>query len=192
MAPYTNLQSSEAISASRPPHLVRFYEDDRILVHEWADFIGTALASGSAVVLIATKEHKEMLLRRVESFGISVGDIMLAGRLIAMNAEETLAQFFINGKLDGAKLKGVGREIICRASAAAFNGRVAAFGEMVAVLCAEGHTRAAIELEKAWNALAVELGFTLRCAYPLQQFQSAGRAEAFSQICAEHTIMTID
>jgi hypothetical protein len=192
MVPDTNPQSSEEISVSRPPHLVRFYEDDRILVHEWADFIGTALACGSAVVLIATKEHKEMLLRRVESYGIAVGDIMLAGRLIAIDAEDTLAQFFVNGKLDGAKLKGMGREIISRAAAAAFNGRVAAFGEMVAVLCAEGNTKAAIELEGLWNTLAAELRFTLRCAYPVQQFQSAARADAFSRICAEHTIMTID
>lgn len=64
--------------------------------------------------------------------------------------------------------------------------RVIAFGEMVAILWAEGNHRAAIQLEKLWNTLAETRAFSLRCAYPMPRFDRGEHSEPFLQICAEH------
>jgi two-component system CheB/CheR fusion protein len=60
------------------------------------------------------------------------------------------------------------------------------FGEMVALLWADGMHQAAIELEAQWNALANTLPFTLLCAYPLAGFGSEADETSFREICAHH------
>jgi hypothetical protein len=46
-------------------------------------------------------------------------------------------------------------------------GPVRIFGELVAVLWADGSTRAAIRLEELWNKFATEQPSSRLCAYPL-------------------------
>jgi signal transduction histidine kinase len=65
--------------------------------------------------------------------------------------------------------------------------RVAAFGEMVALLWAEGNVDAAIKLEQLWNDLARHHSFYLRCAYPLAAFRDESHAKPFLKICSEHS-----
>jgi PAS domain S-box-containing protein len=65
--------------------------------------------------------------------------------------------------------------------------RVAIFGEMVAVLWSEGKVEAALELEQLWNELARTRSFSLRCAYPLQGFDSEQHGESFRKICTAHS-----
>jgi len=65
--------------------------------------------------------------------------------------------------------------------------QVAAFGEMVALLWAEGKHEAAICLEQLWNDLARTHSFTLRCGYPMAGFSEEGDAELIQKVCAEHS-----
>ena len=48
--------------------------------------------------------------------------------------------------------------------------RVRAFGEMVALLWAEGNLQRAIRLEELWNDLQKAHSFSLFCAYPMHGF----------------------
>ena len=68
--------------------------------------------------------------------------------------------------------------------------RVLAFGEMVALLWAEGNREAAIRLEQLWNDLARRETFALLCAYPISHFDDAGHAKPFAEINAAHTWVT--
>jgi hypothetical protein len=63
------------------------------------------------------------------------------------------------------------------------------FGEMVACLCAENNSAAAISLERLWNVLATRLKFALWCAYPLSSFHNDSGANAWAQICSEHSLV---
>jgi PAS domain S-box-containing protein len=63
---------------------------------------------------------------------------------------------------------------------------VVAFGEMVALLWADGKYGAAIHLERLWNDLALRYAFSLRCAYPLRCFADESQYQLFSRVCAEH------
>jgi signal transduction histidine kinase len=65
--------------------------------------------------------------------------------------------------------------------------RVLAFGEMVALLYAEGNRDAAIQLEKLWNDLALRETFALLCAYPIASFDDAGHAKPFAEINEAHS-----
>src|ERR1041384_6671683 len=84
--------------------------------------------------------------------------------------------------------------VIARASSAARHERkrFVAFGEMVALLWAEGQCEAALKLEKLWNDLAKKYSFALHCAYPMQGFSRQELAESILKICAEHTALISD
>jgi PAS domain S-box-containing protein len=64
---------------------------------------------------------------------------------------------------------------------------VRAFGEMVALLWAEGNSEAAIQLEELWNQLSRTYAFSLLCAYPMSNFNGAADADAFGKVCHAHS-----
>ena len=64
--------------------------------------------------------------------------------------------------------------------------RVRAFGEMVALLWAQGHTAAIVRLEHLWHRMCQERGFSLFCAYPRVGFTQDVDA-SIREICAAHS-----
>ena len=74
-----NAPSSDAVSIAplahwadhqNPAHVVQFYGDDGFLLDELSRFIGTALGAGEAALVIATKEHRDGLARRLKMWGL--------------------------------------------------------------------------------------------------------------------------
>jgi PAS domain S-box-containing protein len=170
-------------------HVVQFYEDDSFLLTEVSHFVGTALGAGDCAVIIATKAHREAIAKRLAVNGLNTGVAAKQGRFVSLDAAETLAKFMIAGQPDPERFTAVVGDAIEKAKKAAGreNARVAAFGEMVALLWAEGKTEAAIRLEQLWNSLAETHKFALHCAYPINGFSRSDYSEPFLKICAEHT-----
>jgi PAS domain S-box-containing protein len=63
------------------------------------------------------------------------------------------------------------------------------FGELVDVLCREGHGDAALELERLWSRLGRRRRFTLFCGYRMETFVRSNE-RLFAGICAEHSQVT--
>jgi signal transduction histidine kinase/ActR/RegA family two-component response regulator len=108
-----------------------------------------------------------------------------SGRLITLDAEQTLAKFLVDGWPDRDQFNiSVGQFV---AEAAASGGPVHAFGEMVALLCAEGKFDAAVHLESLWNELSSQHSFRLFCAYPTRLFASGDHTHTFQRVCSAHS-----
>ncbi len=166
-------------------HFVRFYEEDDFLLSEVASFIERGLAAGGAGVVIASAEHRAQIASRLRVNGLGVAaDLTGAGRLVLLDAADTLAEFSVDGWPDREGFQRVVGRVIVEAASA--GGPVHAFGEMVALLGAEGRFDAAIHLERLWNELAQQHRFELFCAYPSRLFASADRVRAFQQVCGAH------
>ncbi len=176
-------------SAVHQTHVVQFYSDDSFLLEELRHVIGTALTGGSSAAILATRSHNDSLAHRLKRDGLDLAKIAAEGRYQAMDATEVLSRFMVEGRPDPARFAEIIGGVIARAAAASHdeNRRVVAFGEMVALLWAEGRAEAAIELEKLWNDLAKSYSFSLRCAYPMQGFCREEHAESLLRICAEHS-----
>jgi len=170
-------------------HIVQFYERDDFMVAEVARFIGTAIGAGDSGIVIATKPHRDGIAQELASHGLNVTMAIAQGRYLALDAAETLAKFMIAGEPDRERFTSVIGEVVERARKAAGRegARVAAFGEMVALLWAEGKRDAAIRLEQLWNSLAETHAFSLHCAYPMKGFSRRDYSEPFLKICAEHS-----
>jgi PAS domain S-box-containing protein len=173
-------------------HVVQFYADDSFLLEGLSRFIGSALGAGDAGIVIATKPHRDELTLRLQALGLDTARGISQGRFVSLDAAETLSKFMVDGWPDetrfdeviGGVLKGV------TSAAKGAQPRVAAFGEMVALLWADGKREAAIRLEQLWNDLAQKHSFYLHCAYPLSGFARSQDEDPILKICAEHSHVT--
>jgi PAS domain S-box-containing protein len=170
-------------------HTVQFYADDGILIDELTEFIGSSLVRGFSAVVVATKAHTETLTRRLKSQEVDLSTAVKEGRYLAFEAGDLLSRLMVQGDIDAARFAKIVGGILARARAASKgeSHEVVAFGEMVALLWADGKADAAVKLEKLWSGLARTCSFSLRCAYPMQGFSRQECVNSFLQICAEHS-----
>ncbi len=116
------------------------------------------------------------------------GNPDLGSKVMQFDASELLSTFMVEGWPDQAKFNSTMGRIV---EEAALRGPVHIYGEMVAVLWAEGKTRAAIQLEELWNELATRHAFSLLCGYPISAFPNQNSNETFQQVCHAHTHVSI-
>lgn len=175
---------ARAAAAGEADHAVLFYETEPFLLQTVARFVGAALGSGDAGVVIATASHLEALEEEFRAAGLDLATMRAQHRYLALDAVETLAELMVDGHPDPARFDAVVGGALARVTAA--ERRTRAFGEMVSILATQGRVDAAIALEDLWNELAHRVSFTLLCGYPIAVF--GGRADdvAFREVCAEH------
>ena len=184
--------SSSTHSAAQTPvqpasHSVQFYDQDSFLVDEVAGFLDVALRAGESAILIATPEHRAALTRQLG--GIDAGSAIgswYPGKLICLDARETLASFMIDNLPDEALFTAALGDVMTRASRHG-RGSIRASGEMVTLLYGDGQPEAALRLEALWNGLAQQHQFQLLCAYPMRLFQGAEDVAGFQHLCAAHS-----
>jgi PAS domain S-box-containing protein len=169
-------------------HSVQFYSEDSALIDELGRFIGSALQSGDAAIVIATEPHRQQLAQRLKDRGLDVAEALQQGRYVELDAVNTLSRFMQNGRPDATRFTAAMGDLIERTRAAAGEDRqVAAFGEMVDLLFTEGKAEAAIRLEQLWNDVSQAHGLYLRCAYSMRSFGDSEQSEAMLRICGEHS-----
>ncbi|HLA75183.1 MAG TPA: ATP-binding protein [Gammaproteobacteria bacterium] len=166
-------------------HFVQFYEDDAFLVDSVGAFIGAALGAGDSAIVIATPAHRDALDMRLKAHGFNLAVIKMRVQYIALDAAETLAKFMVDGLPDPTLFNEVVGGAVARTSKGQRNLR--AFGEMVALLWAEGNSAAAIRLEELWNELGKIHRFALFCAYPMAGFSATAHGQPLTHICNAHS-----
>ena len=185
-------------STSMPPlspepqfhtHSVQFYEEDSFLLDALAKLIGTTLVAGDVAIVIAAPEHREGLAKQLKARGLDLDVTAKLGRYCALDAAETLSGFMTQGVLNAARFHSFMGYILSsiKPSAEGKPLRVVIFGEMVALLWADGNIDAALELEQLWNDLARSHAFQLYCAYPMKSFNQETHRQGFLNICAKHS-----
>jgi PAS domain S-box-containing protein len=170
-------------------HGVQFYEEESYLLEGLSRFIGAAVLAGDAALIITTKSHRDGLLAHLGSRGLDLKLVMSEGRFLSFDAAEMLTKFMVDGTPDALLFAEVMGNLIAQLASteSGRTRRVAVFGEMVALLWAEGQFEAAIQLEQLWNELARTHSFQLHCAYPLAQFSKEKDGKKILEICAEHS-----
>jgi PAS domain S-box-containing protein len=180
---------ASGVGQGHRPHNVQFYTDDRALIDVLRRFVGGALAAGDAAIVIATQAHHEALARGLREEGLETDKAIQQGRYILADAGEALSRLTQNGRVDEAHFFQFMNDLLTRARSAAEcrDGRVAVFGEMVALLWAQGKAQEALRLEQFWNDLSREHYFSLLCAYPVAWFDNDPQIEPFLQMCSQHS-----
>ena len=166
-------------------HTVQFYEDATFLAERVADHVASGLALGGSGVIIATAEHRPVIEASLARRGFQIGALQVSGRVTILDAVETLALICIDGRPDRQRFMAAIGPVVERATASG-NGDVRAFGEMVAVLAAQGNREGALRLEALWDELGKTDGFSLVCAYPLLAFSQHTDGFFFDRVMDGH------
>lgn len=145
-------------------HCVQIYEDDTAFLDALEGFVVAGLRQNEAIILIATAAHLGLLKDRLIRGGVDLPATIARNQFVAVDAHEALASFMRDGwpneelfyKMVSALLKHVRPQYP----------KVRAFGEMVALMWANGDCGATIHLEHLWARLCKSEEFSLFCAYP--------------------------
>jgi hypothetical protein len=97
-------------------HGVQFYADDGYLSDVVARFLAEGLQASRPAVVIATPEHRAAVNGQLAARGIDVEGCIRRGVLQMLDAEDTLAQFMVNGMPDRARFKVVIGTVLARLS----------------------------------------------------------------------------
>jgi signal transduction histidine kinase len=166
-------------------HAVQFYEHESYFLDSLTDYIGSALSAMGAGILIATPPHRDGVAQRLTARGLDVVGAGAQGRYVALDARDTLTRFMVDGWPDPARFDDTIGTLISKTRDRA--PQIHAFGEMVALLWAEGNREAAIRLEELWNELGTRMPFSLLCAYPIEAFHDTSHAKPFADMSATHS-----
>jgi DNA-binding CsgD family transcriptional regulator len=166
-------------------HVVQIYCSDTLLIDTMDAFIGDALRSGNAAVVIATRVHQGQFERRIEAGGFDLDAARDAGQYVALDAATTLDRLDRGGQLDPDLFEALVGSTVKRLSTQWPH--VRAFGEMVGLLAGSGKYDAAVSLEYLWDAHQQITPFSLHCAYHIDQLAAGVPPGLADQIFAVHS-----
>ena len=169
-------------------HVVQIYEDREAFLNILTGFVTDGIKSGDCVVLILKPDHLQALDERLIVQNYDIKQLTAEAKFIAVDAQQALSEFMIDGWPDQAKFMTFISELLNRARKT--HTQIRAFGEMVALLWEQGQYGATVNLEHLWNNLLAEQSFKLFCAYPKSGF-TQNPEESILDICATHS-MVID
>jgi DNA-binding response OmpR family regulator len=166
-------------------HEVEFYSDEPALLKSLVGFVSKSLSAGHKTVILATQAHREALLHYLQGHQIEFASAVEEGRFLSLDASEALSDFMERSGPNRERfLTTFSKRFQTGAASGKGKGnKIAVFGEMVAVLCAEGKPLHALQLESFWNELLEKQAFILRCAYPGSLKLDRN---LYARICAEH------
>ncbi|MBV9887540.1 MAG: MEDS domain-containing protein [Acidobacteria bacterium] len=164
-------------------HIAQFYADEAILLDALIRFVDRGLMTGEGVIVIATRAHLRAAEDRLGKFTIGMAMHRLTETYVTFDADEALDKFMVKGWPDEELFLKFVSGLLSRASSG--GRRVRAFGEMVALLLAQGNVAATVRLEHLWNRVCKRNRLPLFCAYPSAGFTET--SASLGKICAAHS-----
>jgi hypothetical protein len=165
-------------------HVLQIYESEKMFVSTLVDFACHGFKSGDGVIVIATPEHLEAVKKEIVKKGYNIDALIKSNQFVPAEASELLSRFMIRGWPDETLFHDSIMQLIEKASEN--KRKVRAFGEMVAVLWAQGLNGATVQLEMLWCQLHEKENISLYCAYPKSGFTQTLQ-ESVDSICRKHS-----
>jgi hypothetical protein len=176
--------SDDARSAPLHDHAVDLYADDFALSQELIRFVEDGLILGERVVVVVNERHRASIVAWKAAHPL-IGD---PEDLQVADAAETLQMFMVAGVPDPQLFEAAIAPIFEQAAGRGQSVRF--FGEMVALLWADGNVTGALALESLWNDVARNRRFFLLCAYP-EALLVDGPLRAVNAMCDHHSDLSV-
>jgi hypothetical protein len=165
-------------------HVIQLYTDDAFLIRAATHFVANGLAGGEAVVIVATREHQHALTEALAGL-TNVPAAIARARLTLVDAHACLAELMRDGRPDREALRASVTALLDRAAAAA-DGRVRLFGEMVNLVLPQS-LPAAVALEAMWSEILVERSLSMLCPYRINNFDRRIQREVLPKLSLGHS-----
>lgn len=169
-------------------HEVAVYDTVALLADRVADYVAQGLAAGEHVLTVSRPEHRQAVDDLLADRGVDALRARRHGGLVTLDAEQTMARFFVDGAPDPDLFAALVSGLVSglASDAAPRHGpHVRIYGEMVALLWESGDVVAALELEALWNGVLPTLPATLLCAYATHPLTQGALADV-ARMCDLH------
>ena len=183
--PFNFAPRTDWSNMSETEHFVQFYEADGFLLKSLSGFFSAALKTDEGALVVATKSHRDGLEELLHANGLDTAKARKDGQYLAIDASAALEKFMVDGWPEPGRFKEVIGRLVTQVSKG--RPRLKAFGEMVALLWADGNYTGAIRLEELWNNLQKEHCFSLFCAYPIRTFVGEKLGAPLNDVCTAHS-----
>ena len=168
-------------------HSVQFYDTHDALIDRLSGIVCSGLLIGNSVLIVATQQHRDQLLRALGRLEVDVRKFARDYRFSMRDAQETLSLFMTDGMPDPRLFRATIGQLLTdsKRMAQSKDRGLTVFGEMVSLLWEQGNKLGALALERLWNESLNESAFHLHCAYPRWLF---GQDESgMRNICESHS-----
>ena len=165
-------------------HGVQFFDGSDSLAGAVSTFLAQGLEKGERLLLLARPIHVKAIADGLAEQGHSLETLTRDGRLLLLDARETLLGLVHNGRISQSAFETL---IATPVRAAAARGPIRAFGELVDMLALDDNLPASDELEALWNQLVAATPLTLLCGYTSATFADPRCGQTMPAICARHT-----
>lgn len=174
-------------------HFVQFYGiQDEAINRNVARYLAEGLGLEGGLV-IGSQERNSSVFREINDLGVDAAGAQAEGRLCFLDAEETLAQFMVDGQPYWRRFERTIGNAINNIRESVGHGGLRAYGEMVGVLWTQGHFSAAVRLEQFWNRLLSRSSASLFCGYPIDILSPAFCGEGVDAVlCAHSHVLSSD
>ena len=176
----------------QPPsrtHFVQLYEaDEAALAQNVVRYFWEGLRRGDGVLMIAGAGHQELFCGHLDRLGVDLSVLLRSQQLVCWDAQQTLAQFMINGQPDWQSFESVMRTAMRHVHPARGDG-LRAYGEMVGILWKARMFATSIRLEQLWNKLLEQSNFSMYCAYAIDVFDEEAAVANLEGVLCTHTHM---
>jgi hypothetical protein len=162
-------------------HLVHFYGHDEELAAGVGAYVVETIRAGGTAIVIATEAHRQLFTAQLDRAGLN--PCPASASLLMLDAREAADALLIDGRIAPHRFDKLIGDLV--REAVDQRQPLRAYGEIVAVLWADGHVRAALELEELWNDLGREVDFSLYCAYPRAWVEAED--EGLHEVCRRHS-----
>jgi MEDS: MEthanogen/methylotroph, DcmR Sensory domain len=177
---------SESRSSAAYPHAVKFYKDESSLGRTVAEFLAPGLRERWPAIVIATPEHRTLIVSELRRQDLDVRQLEADGDLQVLDADAVLGRFMIGPEPDPGAFHDTVNGLIDRACKGRQLCPVRAYGEMVDVLWRRANPTGAIKLEMLWNQVATQAQFSLLCGYAVGNFYKEVASGPTRQTVCDH------
>jgi signal transduction histidine kinase len=186
LSPYRRLGLPAFLVAPSPGlHAVQFYDAEIFLLDTVSEFLGTGLAAGDRLIVIATQKRTAAILARLDPRALE--QARAEGRITLLDAEITLERITVDGMPDATRFHDFAAEMMGGETSANSSRPLRTYGEMVDLLVKQGNVRAAVRLEELWHEMLEQHPFSMLCGYAIGAFFQAGDDVRMKEVCAAHT-----
>jgi len=182
-------QGTHRSSSNPRRHEAVFYSTKEQSVDDWVSTAEDALTSGATFIVLAFDERRHRLQAVLEARGVNVARAIRDGRFIAMDVEEAISQWMVDGMPDEARFWPAVTSVMLAAARASTSERphVVACGECAPSLCEQGDAEAAIRLEQLWDEVAAIYNLDVFCGYSSDGCRCDDPGDVRERLAAVHT-----
>jgi hypothetical protein len=166
-------------------HMVQVYQDQQFLTDAVCRFICAGLQQNDAIIVVATKEHRDAFEARLDLDGFSVQNAIQRQQLTFMDVHRVIASV-MNGDMPDWNAFQKQTQTVFERIPAKYSS-IRAFGEVCDILWQGGQYDAADRMEEFWNLVAKPKPVSIFCSYFANHLDPKLYNGQFQCICQHHS-----